>query len=436
MCRAFLVLIFLCSCRTLLFSQNQEIVIKIDSNDIGWHRYYYLNEFEKEVFLDSLTNVINPSSDYLQLIDGKTLISYLIKPGDNIYIPYDSIQAKLMTNSRVRNMELQYANVYFNAFKNTFLTKKSEPLCLLDPLYIQDTKKRDQLFKERFTHEVNALKEYQISNNLSKEFYKIQYDLIKSFHDEKYLAAGFFPFSNDYLAEIFERYRKAFNNEDLLFINSYRNSIRFYEGIFSKLKGKEANVNELFNGGIRDFSIANNLLKQLKRIGQGNSLNAEQKSQLALIKSQKRIEYINTQLLLNKLQPDEILDYDLNVQNYSAIKSQKLTYVIFWASWCQPCLENLKQTKDIRSELVNRGLNIIYVSLDENQLAWRNAAESLGLDKKKCFLSSNKDASITKELEVDALPHYSIIGNNQIIETKSLPLNSSDGLKRVGDLLH
>jgi thiol-disulfide isomerase/thioredoxin len=436
MYRALLVLIFLCSSRSLLFSQDQKIVVKIDSNDIGWHRYYYVNEFEKEIFLDSLTNVIHPASDYLQLIDGKTSISYVIKPGDNIYIPYDSIQAKPITNSKVRNEELQYANVYYNSFQNTFLTKNTEPLCLLDSLYIQDPKKRDQLFKERLTHEVNALKEYQISNNLSEEFYQVQYDLIQSFHDEKYLVAGLYPFSNAYLVEIFERYRAVFSNQDLLFINSYRNSIRFYAGLFSKLKGKEANVNELFKGDIRDFVIANNLLKQLKRIGKGNSLNEAQKSQLALITSQKWIEYINTQLLFNNLQTNEILDYDLSIQNYSDIKSQKLTYVVFWASWCLPCLESLKNTKNIRTELVNKGLNIIYVSLDKNQLAWRNAVESMGLDKKKCFLSPSEDARITKELGVDALPHYSIIGNNQVIEKKSLPLYSPDGLKRVGDLMN
>lgn len=435
MFRSLLVLIFLCSFKSLLLAQNQEIVIKIDSNDVGWHRYYYLDEFETEIFLDSLTNVINPSTEYVQLIDGKTSISYLIKPGDNIYIPYDSIQAKLITNSTVRNIELQYANVYFNLFQNTFLTKKSEPLCLLDTLYIQAPNKRDQLFKERFDIEVEALKEYQTSNHLSKEFYKVQYDLIKSFHDEKYLTVGFFPFGDQYLAKILSEYQTVFNNEDLLFINSYRNSIRFYEGLFFKLKGKEENVSELFSGDIKDFLIANNLAKQLKKMRSGNVLTEEQKSRLALIKSQKRIEYINTQLLFNKLQAAEMLDYDLNIQNFTDIKSQKLTYVVFWASWCLPCLENLKDTKNIRSELTDKGLNIIYVSIDKNQVSWHNAVESMGLDKKKCYFSPNDNANIVKELDVKSLPHYSIIGDNQIIEKKSLPLNNPEGLKKVEELL-
>lgn len=433
----FLLLMFYFLHTDLSFAQNQKIEIKFDSNQLIDNRFYYLNEFENKTFLNSLVNVIHTTNKYLQLIDGKNSVSYLIKQGDKLTITYETEHSKLLAQSKKRNTELQFSNIYYNLFQNTFLTKKTESLCLLDESYIQYPAKREKLLNESLEVEIKFLKDYQKIHNLSKEFYLAQYNLIKSFYDEKNLAATHFPFNENYLSKIFNNYTKSINKEDQLYINSYRNAIRFYEKLYFRLKGNIINSEKLFKGEIKDFISANYIIEQIKKGSVSNfDFNNKMKNRIESIKSHRRRDYVNSQFLFNKLQSNELLDYSLNIQDYSKIKSQKLTYIIFWASWCLPCIENLKTTKSIRLEMKNKGLNIVYISLDKNKNSWHKAIDVMDLDKEKCFLIPNSEKSnITHDLKVSLIPHYSIIGLNENIDTNSLPLDNPEILERLKYLI-
>lgn len=51
----------------------------------------------------------------------------------------------------------------------------------------------------------------------------------------------------------------------------------------------------------------------------------------------------------------------------------KVTLIDFWASWCGPCRQENKNVAALYNEFHNKGLNIISVSLDENEADWKEA---------------------------------------------------------------
>ncbi len=46
------------------------------------------------------------------------------------------------------------------------------------------------------------------------------------------------------------------------------------------------------------------------------------------------------------------------------LKSSKVTILSFWASWCEPCLKELVELKDVYEKYYNDGLRIVTVNID------------------------------------------------------------------------
>ena len=70
-----------------------------------------------------------------------------------------------------------------------------------------------------------------------------------------------------------------------------------------------------------------------------------------------------------------------------AVKGKKVYIVDFWASWCVPCRKEIPNLKAIYERFSGKGLEIVSISIDKNDSAWRKAvtAENLtwpnGIDK-------------------------------------------------------
>lgn len=53
--------------------------------------------------------------------------------------------------------------------------------------------------------------------------------------------------------------------------------------------------------------------------------------------------------------------------------SGQVAYVSFWASWCKPCIANFEKYDAVREELAKRGVVLLNVSIDDDELAWKRS---------------------------------------------------------------
>ncbi|HPR30912.1 MAG TPA: TlpA disulfide reductase family protein [Prolixibacteraceae bacterium] len=72
-------------------------------------------------------------------------------------------------------------------------------------------------------------------------------------------------------------------------------------------------------------------------------------------------------------------DIDGNPFTLSQLKG-KFVLVDFWASWCQPCLVEIPNLKEAYAQYKDKGFEILGVSLDREETAWRNAIASYELN--------------------------------------------------------
>lgn len=418
-------------------SSNEFIKIKINGNDLRSNRFYYLDEFENHIFLDCVENIIYPYTSYIQLIDGRFAISYLLKPGDDFEFVYNPGQANPKSKNLERNIELQYSNVHYNKFRTTFLTKQSENQVFFEQEFINDPFKRDVLFQEKLNEEMEFLINYQMSNNLSDEFYKTQGDMIKSFYDEKYLGAVHFDFRKEYLSSIVKDREKVLKQSNLLYLNSYRNVIRFYVYILSKLNIVSYKNDGIIQGEIKDFVLSNSLFKTLKKLVDRDQIMLDQvESEINTIVSKTRKKYLLNKLLISRIGDDELFGKD-QIKLFEEIEQKELTFIVFWASHNLQSIQNLNKTLNIRNQLKSKGINFIYVSIDNDLSAWKNAIETLHLDINCCFVIPNSESSrIITKFNVSEIPHCSIVRNNIIIEKEATPLNLKLGVEKLESLLN
>ncbi len=88
----------------------------------------------------------------------------------------------------------------------------------------------------------------------------------------------------------------------------------------------------------------------------------------------------------------------------------KKVYVDFWASWCVPCLEEMKFSKQLRDSAKFNDIVFIYLALNDKEDRWKQKFDSAHLrDFKHNYLILNSnDAIFIKQNKINTLPRYMI----------------------------
>jgi thiol-disulfide isomerase/thioredoxin/outer membrane lipoprotein-sorting protein len=89
----------------------------------------------------------------------------------------------------------------------------------------------------------------------------------------------------------------------------------------------------------------------------------------------------------------------------------KLVYISFWASWCQPCLQEQQESLSNRVELLQQDIVFLYVSVDEKKDDWvqyleRHPNYSINI------WATGRQNNITRSYNVISLPHYFLLDRN------------------------
>ena len=98
----------------------------------------------------------------------------------------------------------------------------------------------------------------------------------------------------------------------------------------------------------------------------------------------------------------------------------KVTLIDFWAGWCRPCRAENPNIVAVYNKYHEKGLNVLGVSLDRTEEAWKKAIAEDGLVWNHISNIAYFDDQIAKLYNVDAIPAAFLLDENGIIVAKNL----------------
>lgn len=102
------------------------------------------------------------------------------------------------------------------------------------------------------------------------------------------------------------------------------------------------------------------------------------------------------------------------------IGKSKYILLDFWASWCGPCIKEQPIIKEIYEQYKNKGFNVIGISLDSNDNAWKNAITKIQSTWPQLLDLKAGDSGIEDAYKFKGIPHLVLIDQNGIILVSSL----------------
>jgi thiol-disulfide isomerase/thioredoxin len=136
------------------------------------------------------------------------------------------------------------------------------------------------------------------------------------------------------------------------------------------------------------------------------------------------------------LTPTSLEDASNKVVDFKNITNKsKVTYIDFWASWCGPCKGEMPSSQVLREEYASKGVNFVYISLDEDKDAWASANKNFALPDGHSFVLPNPSGSeITTKFNISSIPRYVLMdANGNVVDDNAPRPSETVRIKEVLD---
>lgn len=418
---------------------NSKVILSYYNNNVEWIEVYADStkldndgRFKLNFDFDKPKNArlfIDSQYVSLFLVDGDSL---------NLNVDYPKFDETINFNgkgSSDNNYLVAEAQIdfYSEARKSSSFTDSKQYTHFVDSIENENIK----LFKEfksngyeplytpEFLKYINAANKYKYIN--VKESYTIKYDRIKNGFVNRELPEDYLDFLkdinlndqeiyensyysvavNNYFSHFYDRL-KLENDSDTL-SNIQKNELRIlrdYNNRKSLLKGKALDFQ------ITDFVKMKIVYKYtsdkfLELLFEDYKKTCKNKEYISII---EKIYSKSQKLLKGKPAPEfSFLDSNGKQISLSSFKG-KVVYLDFWATWCGPCIIEMKNSKALEEKLKDqKDLVFLKINVRDNKDSWLKYISKEKLGGINIHATLEESAKVMQEYNFDGIPKYVLL---------------------------
>ncbi|NBB28222.1 TlpA disulfide reductase family protein [Cellulophaga sp. BC115SP] len=401
------------------------------------------------IFIKSNIPVKLNSSDMIR--SGKNIQvvqhTFLLYPNDTVFLEKPQSITSISGKSEQRSKELSFFPQFREQFGNY------EGWYVPTPFRDDKPAVRLQKIKEAYQNRIAFANQFFKVNHssasfkdfISKEFYYKQYSDFLALYQENLLKnkaivkdAQVARFLADFKIDDSASEIPIYGYSVLLLeslLQSDKSEIDFYQNLKTKYSGK---TRDIILYRFVDFCILNTS-KHISTLYTYFQKDAEN----IVLKNNLKEQYQFMANTLNSsgnksLDSSTVIHFSdkktLTWKQFLEKNAGKITYLDFWASWCKPCIEEMKYSHEVQKKYPN--INFIYLSQDENYKHWENSILARNMSKESHYLiGSSKNSAILSQFNITSIPRYMIIDQYGKVLNADAPRPSDAKLKTVFDEL-
>ncbi len=145
------------------------------------------------------------------------------------------------------------------------------------------------------------------------------------------------------------------------------------------------------------------------------------KSDETVVKIQKYANALKTTAVGQKFVDFTMKDLegkDVKLSDY--VGKGKVVVVDFWASWCGPCRAGMPALKELYKKYKGDKFEIVGVSLDKEEAAWKKGIEDLGINWPHMSDLKYWDCEGAQLYGVNAIPHLVVMDKDGVIAARNI----------------
>lgn len=435
---------------SMIFSQNSgkiQLVGTIEDADIqGISVIHISNSFDDSEFNNFYLKAIIPKNGrYIEVLESdrprESLLFTLNNFARSVFMtPGDSVSYKVKKDEENR-VTFEFsgnnaAHYNYSFVKSRTITKRPEYYKKGGNILLYK-----EAIKQYRDEHLKFLENYRLRHPVSDEFY----DYARASINNGYVYRLYLPVENKQILE--KDIPKGYFDEGLSVANTmadlyvpalwsmgmynftgdiYKDFDKAHEYILNRFEGEErAYLMSAFIGKLAfrgDPSYKDELLDAIEKMP---SLTTDE---VCLNYVEKANDYYT---LMERPIPEEVLsntfltEYGshtrLSLKEVLRKYEGKAVYIDFWASWCAPCIKDIKESTRAKAFLKERDVVYLYIGHKDEPEKWAEASEKYGITENQYLEENASESPLTEYLKIVSIPRYILLDKDHKVASVKAP---------------